>query len=110
MVPPELPGGQETILALHVGGFEFQLKEAPVGVETSVMLVDVPEQMDLVNGGLTLGRGLIVTAREEVGPGSVQLELVPYTCIFPEVAFAAKFTMIKASVGLVWMIVAPVPV
>jgi len=77
MVPPELPGGQATILALQDGGAEFQLNVAPGGVDARVILVDVPEQIDFVKGGSTTGLGLIETASEEVGPGSVQLELVP---------------------------------
>ena len=57
------------------------------------------------------GAALMVIARDDVGPWNVeQLKFVPYTWIFPDVAFDAKFTVIKASVGLICIIVAPVPV
>ena len=52
----------------------------------------------------------MVMAREEVGPGAMQLEFVPYTVIFPDVALGPKFTVINGSLGLIWVIVAPVPV
>ncbi len=110
IVDPEFPGGQVTIFPVQVGRKEFQLKEAPGGVEEREKFVDVPEQIDLEKGGLTLGNGLIVIASDDVGPGLIQLVFVPYTCIFPEVALAAKLTVTKASVGLIWVIVAPVPV
>jgi len=60
---PEVPGGHVVILGVQVGGNEFQLKPAPAGVEERGKLVEVPEQIDLKKGALTLGIGLIVMAR-----------------------------------------------
>jgi hypothetical protein len=80
------------MFGVHVGEGEIQSQKAPEGVDVSVMLVQLPEQIFFVKGGLSDGAGLIVIGRELVGPGFAQLVFVPYTCMFPEVAFAAKST------------------
>jgi len=67
------------MFGVQVGTGEFQLKEEPGGVEDKEMLVEVPEQMDLVKGGFTPGIGFIETASDDVGPGLVQLVFIPYT-------------------------------
>ena len=72
------PTGHARILAEQPGGGVVQLKIAPEGVEVNVILVDVPEQIDFVNGGLTEGAGLMVTGRDEVWPGLIQFVFVPY--------------------------------
>jgi len=77
MVAPEFPGGQVVMFGVQVGGKEFQLKEAPGGVEESGRLVEVPEQIDRVNGGFTPGIGFMVIASDEVGPGLIQLVFIP---------------------------------
>jgi hypothetical protein len=110
MVEPEFPVGQTEMLGVQDGGSEFQVNEAPGGVEEREILVRVPEQIDLVNGGFTAGKGLMVIASDEVGPGLIQFVFVPYTWMLPDVALAEKFTEMKASVGLICVMVAPVPV
>ena len=72
-----VPVGHTTILGVHEGGGEIQSQKAPVGDEVRLMLVQLPEQMFLVKGPLRTGAGLIVTDSELVGPGLVQLVLVP---------------------------------
>ena len=63
---------------VQVGGGVTQLKRAPAGVEVSVTFVFDPEQILSAKGAFREGEGLIVMAREEVGPWKVeQLVLVP---------------------------------
>ena len=104
------PTGHTRILAEQPGGGVAQLKLAPGGVEVNVILVEVPEQIEFVKGGLSVGVGLMVTGNDEVGPGFMQFAFVPNTVILPDVAVAAKFTVINASLGLIWVMIAPVPV
>jgi hypothetical protein len=99
------------MLGVQFGTGVVHEKVAPEGVDVSVVFTDVPEQILLENGALTSGIGLIVTGSDVVGPAmATQLVLVPKTSMLPEVAPAAKSTNMKASVGFVWVIVAPVPV
>ena len=112
MIRTELivPAGQTAIFGVHAGGGLTQLKTPPAGVVVNVRFTFEPEQIDFTKGGFVAGNGLMVIASEEVGPLPGQFPLVPYTWILPEVAFGAKLTLTKASVGLIWTIVAPVPV
>jgi len=77
MVEPDCPGGQETILAEQVGGLVIQLKSVLGGTEVSVIFVATPVQIVFGDGGFNTGTGLIMIAREAVGPGVRQLEFVP---------------------------------
>jgi hypothetical protein len=105
-----VPAGQTAILGVHAGGGLTQLKTPPTGVVANVRFTFDPEQIDFVKGGFVAGNGLMVIVSEDVGPLPGQFPLVPYTSMLPEVALAAKLTLTKASVGLIWTIVAPVPV
>ena len=50
----------------------------------------------------------MVIGSEIVGLGvELQLVFVPYTSRFPEVAFVAKETVMLASDGFIWVMVAP---
>ena len=105
------PVGQDPMFGVQVGAGLTQLKREPAGEEFNVILVVLPEHIDAASGGVTIGTGLMVIGKVEVGPWKVvQLKLVPYTSILPAVALAAKLTVIKASLGLIWVMVAPVPV
>ena len=73
------PGGQTKMFGVQAGEGEIQSQKAPEGVDVSVILVQLPEQIFFVKGGLSDGAGLIVTGSELVGPGFAQLVFVPYT-------------------------------